>query len=99
METEAKEIKKGTSLPVILPGLGTAGFQWSFQVSDTSCVVVRPYDGTIDTMEEAGGLINEEAFMIDAKAPGKSTVTFEQRRAWEKEAQPLNARTFEITVI
>lgn len=99
MESEAKEIKTGTSLPVILPGLGTAGFQWFFQVSNTECVTVRPYDYTVDTIRQEVGTSNEEAFIIQGKAPGTATITFEQRRIWEKEGTAINARRFEITVL
>jgi predicted secreted protein len=99
MESEAKEIKAGSTLPVILPGLGTAGFQWFYQVSNTECVEVRPYDHAIDTFKQSVGTSNEEAFVIKGKAPGQATVTFEQRRVWEKEGQAINGRRLEITVI
>ncbi|PWV45900.1 protease inhibitor I42 family protein [Chitinophaga sp. S165] len=98
MESEAKEIKAGSTLPVILPGLGTAGFQWFYQVSDTACVEVRPYDHAVDTFKQNVGTSNEEAFVILGKAPGRATVTFEQRRVWEKEGQAINGRRLEITV-
>lgn len=98
MESEAKEIKAGTSLTVVLPGLGTAGFQWFYQSSNTDCVDVRPYDHAVDTFRQEVGTSNEEAFVINGKAPGHASVTFEQRRIWEKEGQPINARRLEITV-
>ncbi|QHS63283.1 protease inhibitor I42 family protein [Chitinophaga agri] len=99
MESEAKEIKTGTSLPVILPGLGSAGFQWFFQISNTECAEIRPYDYTGDKIRQEVGISNEEAFVIQGKAPGTTTIIFEQRRVWEKEGAAINARRFEITVI
>jgi predicted secreted protein len=98
MEIEAKDIKLGTSLPVILPGLGTAGFQWFFQVSNTDCITVRPYDYKVDIIRQEVGTSNEEVFMIYGKTHGQATVTFEQRRIWEKTGSAINARRFEITV-
>ena len=99
METESKEIKKGTSLPVILPGLGSAGFQWFYQISNTACVEVGQHDDAVDSIPQEAGTNNEESFMINGKAPGQATVIFEQRRIWEKERPAINARRFEITVI
>ncbi|UPK72154.1 protease inhibitor I42 family protein [Chitinophaga filiformis] len=98
MESEVKEIKAGTSLTVVLPGLGTAGFQWFYQVSNAACVDVRPYDHAVDTFRQDVGTSNEEAFIINGKSPGHASVTFEQRRIWEKEGQAINARRLEITV-
>ncbi|MCF6402987.1 protease inhibitor I42 family protein [Chitinophaga filiformis] len=98
MESEAKEIKAGTSLTVVLPGLGTAGFQWFYNVSNTECVEVRPYDHAVDTFRQEVGTSNEEAFIIHGKTPGQASVSFEQRRIWEKEGQAINARKLEITV-
>jgi predicted secreted protein len=98
MESEVKEIRLGTSLPVILPGLGTAGFQWLYKVDNTGCVEVRPYDYTVDTISRDAGTSNDEVFMITGKAPGHATVTFEQRRVWEKEGQAINTKKIEVNV-
>jgi predicted secreted protein len=99
MESEIKEIKLGTSLPVVLPGLGTAGFQWFFNIDDTSCVAVKPYDYTVDSMFRDAGTSNDEVFMITGKAPGKAIVIFEQRRIWEKEGAAINTKKLDITVM
>jgi predicted secreted protein len=99
MNSEAKELIVGTTLPVILPGLGTAGFQWFFKIENPACIEVRPRDYAVDTIRLDAGTSNEEIFMITAKAPGKSTITFEQRRIWEKEGHIINTKEFEITVI
>ncbi|ACU60072.1 protease inhibitor I42 family protein [Chitinophaga pinensis] len=99
METESKKIRQGTSLPVILPGLGTAGFQWSYQISNTACVEVSPHDEETDAIRQEARINNEESFVINGKEPGQATVTFEQRRTWETEGPAINSRKFEITVI
>ncbi|SFN20877.1 Chagasin family peptidase inhibitor I42 [Chitinophaga sp. YR627] len=99
METESKKIKQGTSLPVILPDLGTAGFHWYYRVSNTDCVEVSPHDEEAEAIRQEARINNEESFVINGKEPGQATVTFEQRRTWETEGPAINSRRFEITVI
>lgn len=99
MEIIPKELKAGGDLPIILPGLGTAGFQWFFKVDDEHCVEVKPYDYTVDSMRRDAGTSNDEVFLITGIAPGRTTVTFEQRRIWEKDGQAINTKVFDVTVV
>lgn len=99
MESEAKEFRVGTTLPIILPGLGTAGFQWFYKLDNTNSIDIKPYDYTVDTIFRSAGTSNADVFMLTGKAPGHTIVTFEQRRIWEKDGVVINAKQFDITVI
>ncbi|WPQ65919.1 protease inhibitor I42 family protein [Chitinophaga sancti] len=99
MNAEIKELTLGTSLPVVLPGLGTAGFQWFVTVSNPDCVEVVRYNYTVDTMRMEAGNSLDVVFMIHSKAPGQATIIFEQKRIWEKMNPPLNTKQLDITVV
>jgi len=99
MESEEKELRVGISLPIILPGLGTAGFQWFYKSDNNDSVDIRPYDYTVDAIFRSAGTSNDDVFMLTGKAPGHTTIIFEQKRSWEKEGAVINARKFDITVV
>ena len=99
MESEEKEFRVGTSLPIILPGLGTAGFQWFYKLDNTESIDIRPYDYTVDAIFREAGTSNDDVFMLTGKAPGHTTIIFEQRRSWEKDGAVINTRKFDINVV
>jgi predicted secreted protein len=99
MESEAKELRMGTSLPIILPGLGTAGFQWFYKADNTNSIEIHPYDYTVDAIFRSAGTSNDDVFIVTGKAPGRTNIIFEQRRSWEKDGAVINTRNFEITVV
>ncbi|MBC9912793.1 protease inhibitor I42 family protein [Chitinophaga varians] len=98
MDIIVKTIKTGNSVPVILPGMGTAGFQWFYSTENGDCIEIKPYDYTQDSLVRDAGTSNDEVFMITGVLPGHAKVTFEQRRGWEKNGQIINTQTFDITV-
>jgi hypothetical protein len=99
MEIEVKEIKTGLSLPIILPGLGTAGFQWFFKTDTDDFIDIKPYNYTVDSMLQQAGNSNDDVFLVTGKAPGLTNVIFEQRRIWEKEGVAINTKNLSITVV
>lgn len=99
MQAEIKQLTLGTSLPVVLPGLGTAGFQWFFTVSNPECVEVVRYNYSIETMFMEAGNSLDVVFMVHSKAPGHTSILFEQKRIWEKHNPPINSKQLDITVV
>ena len=99
MENEIKELKLGTSFPVVLPGLGTAGFQWFFTIDNPDCVDVVRYNYMIETMFMEAGNSLDVVFMVHSKAPGRAVISFEQKRVWEKNMPPINSKKLDITVV
>ena len=99
MEIEEKEIRVGTSLPIILPGLGTAGFQWFFKADTEDFIDIKPYHYTVDSMLQQAGNSNDDVYLITGKAPGLTNIIFEQRRIWEKDGVAINTKNLAITVV
>lgn len=93
-------LRRGERTSVRLPGLGTAGYEWTHRVEgDTGAVEVSI--STAPAEEIAGrppGTSIDEIATIHARGPGRATVILEQRRPWENKPAPQNRRVVEVTV-
>ena len=79
-----------------LPSASGAGYQWSVHADgDTDAVRVTELDA------ERGGAPGESPehrFRLSPLRPGRTTLTFEQRRAWEPDTPPRNTRVVQVVV-
>ena len=96
----ALTLRPGERATVRLPGLGTAGYRWTWRVEgDLDAVTVSvspaPHD---ETAGRSPGASVDEVAVIEARRGGRSTVRLEQRRAWENNLAPQDSRVLTITV-
>ncbi len=82
-----------------LPGLGTVGYLWSFDVAEDreGTVDVRELDPRVGPVRPPGESASH-VFALSARRPGRALVHFEQRRPWEQEAAPHEVRDYEVVV-
>jgi predicted secreted protein len=104
-DPEVIRLRPGEGHVLSFPGMGAAGYEWSFDVegdAEAVAVVRRPASG-----EGGGGGARDlpaggslpERFAIVARAPGRTTVHFAQRRRWEVGVPPLEERTIDVEVV
>jgi predicted secreted protein len=99
------EMKVGEQRAFTLKGLGSAGYSWTWTMEGDKQAVELSI-GASGTMPStpAGGLppnntnIDEEV-TIRARASGRVTIHFMQRRPWEKDKPPLNEFDLVVTVV
>jgi predicted secreted protein len=91
-------LRVGERTAVRLPGLGTAGYDWTIHVTgDAVAVSVDPAPREeIDGRPPGAGV--DEIAVIEGRHPGHATVTLEQRRPWENKPEPRDRRVFDVTV-
>lgn len=99
-ESTSLTLQRGERRSVRLPGLGTAGYEWTHRVEgDAGAVEVSI--STAPAEEIAGrppGTSIDEIAAIHARGPGRAIVILEQRRPWETKPAPQNRRVIEVTV-
>jgi predicted secreted protein len=77
----------GTTEQFQLPGFGTSGYQWFFQIDDDRVArVVRASRGPEPGDRLRVGDSVDEVFIVEALNPGTATVLFELARPWNREA-------------
>ena len=89
----------GERTSVRLPGLGTAGYQWTSQVEgDAGVVAVSMTTAAAEEIDGRGaGASVDDIAVLEARRPGRVTVVLEQRRSWE-DKPPHSRRILEVTV-
>jgi len=93
-------LRPGERTSVRLPGLGTAGYEWTHR-TDGDAGAVEVSISTAPAEEIAGrppGTSIDELATIQARRPGRATVILEQRRSWENKPDPQDRRVIEVTV-
>ncbi len=80
-----------------MPSASGAGYEWSVNVDgDVDAVRVTELDAT-----QAGsspGESPEHVFQLSPLRPGQMILTFEQRRAWERNSPARDIRVIEVSV-
>ena len=101
---ELIRLRPGQRHLVTLPGMGAAGYRWSFEiVGDAGVVdVVRP--PVPDADDPSGGELPAgasvpESFALEGRTPGRATVRFSQTRPWEAGAAPLDRQAVDVEVV
>jgi predicted secreted protein len=93
---EQRNAQVGQPQQIVLPGLGTAGYQW---ISDAPPGVrVERVQPVMDTTNLPAGRSVDAVFDVTADAPGTYRVTFVQRRPWEEGVPPIDTREFDLHV-
>jgi predicted secreted protein len=93
---EQRNARVGEPQEIVLPGLGTAGYQW---LSDAPAGVrVERAQPNIDTTNLPAGRSVDAVFDVTADAPGTYRITFVHRRPWETDVPPIDAREFDFHV-
>ena len=95
-------LKVGETYSLTLPGLGTSGYQWTYEItqSDDAVVAVAAIPSEASRPESAQpaiGSSRNEIFAIQALRPGQATLRFRQGRSWERDQPPL--KEFQIEVV
>jgi hypothetical protein len=95
-------LQVGEERTIALPGLGSAGYTWVWDVEGPQdCISVRldsaapssPSEGAVPQ----GGSI-DSLLVVTARHPCSLTIRLAQRRPWEKNRPPLREQTIAVTV-
>lgn len=107
MEVPTKiELKVGETYTLRLPGLGAAGYLWTYAIEGSNNLV-DVSKGTADdapSTDERGtlylitGSSLDEVFTVQALKPGYLTIHFIQSRPWEKDKTSARAHNLEVFV-
>ena len=99
------ELEVSETYSLTLPGLATAGYQWTYEITQIDDSVV---DVSALPFEEKGldrelasvriGSSQDETFHIRALKAGNASLRFVQRRSWEQDRPPLKEYQIEIVV-
>jgi predicted secreted protein len=99
------ELGVGERWTVRLPGLGSAGYQWTWQIKDGAGVIevtlapvsapARPPLGG----EPPGNWSTAEEVEVHALRPGAATLHLEQKRSWQANHPPLQRHVLEVVVV
>lgn len=97
------DLKVDETYSLTLPGLATAGYQWTYEItqSDDAVVTVAAVPSEAERYESAQpaiGSSRDEIFAIQALKPGRATLRFKQGRSWERDQPPLKEFQIEIAV-
>jgi predicted secreted protein len=94
-------LRVGEEHELRLPGMATAGYQWSCDVEATEHpAAVSKLPREQDRPDPSPvGTSADEVFRITALHPGKASLRFEQTRRWEKDTLPLNTHVVEVEVL
>ena len=95
------ELKPSETYTLMLPGLGTAGYLWTYAIEGKSNLVdisKTTADSTQPTDEFGMPIVGssvDEVFTVQALEPGRVTIHFTQSRPWEKNKPPLKQHNLE----
>lgn len=96
-------LKVGERYRLTLPGLATAGYQWTYEITQSadSVVTVAAVPSSASRHESAQSAIGasrNETFEIQALKAGQVTLRFRQGRSWEQNQPPLKEYEIEIVI-
>jgi predicted secreted protein len=96
-------LEVGETYSLTLPGLTTAGYQWTYEMTHAgdSVVSVRAVPSSASSHESAQpaiGASRNETFEIQALKAGQATLRFKQARSWEQKQPPLKEHSIEIVI-
>ena len=99
MEVHDVALKVGQTHCLVLEGLGSAGYQWTHQVTgiDGTVRIAASAYGSLPSGPMTGNV--DRKYEITALTPGDVSIRFELRRPWEDEAKaPAKAQLINVTV-
>jgi hypothetical protein len=105
MEIPARiELRVGERWSARLPGLGSAGYQWTWELKGAGVVEVTLAPVSSPIVPPAGGeppgsSSVDQQVEVRALQPGVTTVHFIQRRPWQLDQPPLRHHVVEVAVV
>lgn len=97
-------LRVGETSTLRLPGLGSAGYIWTYEVVGNSDLVDVSATTAVSSQLNGGsefttiGSSRDELFIIRAVRAGHSTIRFTQKRSWERNQPPLKEHILEVDV-
>jgi len=89
----------GEAISLTLPGLGSAGYQWTVNVDDATVASVVKLGNVRRTSASANSNASyDEQFAITALVPGQTVIHLVQRRVFQKTSPPHSARDILVRV-
>jgi len=105
MEIPARiQLEVGERWTARLPGLGSAGYQWTCDVEGDAGVVEVALTPIPPPRLPAAGeppdnFSVDELVEVRAQSPGAVTLELTQRRSWERDRPPLHRHVVEVRVV
>lgn len=103
-EGTSLDLRVGEERSLILPGLATAGYEWSYELHGArEAISLKKQwasggtDGDLPGTAPVGSA-KDEVFTVGGLSPGTATIVFNQRRRWEKGVPPLHTRVVTVRV-
>jgi len=79
-------VPAGATEELRLPSLGTAGYEWSFQVDDDRTIrVTKAVRESKPAEQRPPGESVDEVFAVEALRPGTAQILFELARPWRQQ--------------
>jgi predicted secreted protein len=98
------ELSVGETYTLKLPGLGAAGYIWTYEVIANSDLI-NVSVATVRTAQssDAGSLPTvgsgvDEIFTLKPQRVGQASIRFVQRRPWEQNQSPLKEHILEVYI-
>lgn len=96
-------LEVGETYNLTLPGLTTAGYQWTYEMTHEGDSVVAvsavlSSASSHESTQPAIGVSRNETFEIQALQAGRATLRFKQARLWEQNQPPLKEYLIEILI-
>jgi predicted secreted protein len=96
-------LEVGETYRLILPGLATAGYQWTYEITQSGDSVIDVATVLSETSNDesaqpAIGSSRNEIFEIRALRRGQAKLWFKQGRSWERDQPPLKEYQIEIVI-
>ncbi|GET35464.1 protease inhibitor I42 family protein [Microseira wollei] len=99
MELPAKiDLKVGETYTLRLPGLGAAGYLWTYDIAWDSNLIDISQTTAKSSEFPAVGSSMDQVFILRGLATGHLTIRFMQRRPWEKNQPPVAEHTLEVDI-
>lgn len=98
------ELKVGETYTLKLPGLGAAGYVWTYEVIENTNLikVAATTTKTSSSSNEESlpvvGSSGDEIFTLKAQKVGHASIRFVQRRPWEQNQPPLKEHILEVDI-
>ena len=83
---------------ITLPGLGSAGYQWFFEIENKAIASVAKLEGEAVDSPRPGTSSRDELFEVTALAAGETMIHFAQKRAFAPNAAPNATQDVKVVV-
>ncbi|HEU5046603.1 MAG TPA: protease inhibitor I42 family protein [Rickettsiales bacterium] len=88
----------GDKTRITLPGLGSAGYQWFFEIENKTIASVAKLESDAVDSPRPGASSRDELFEVTAFAAGETIIHFTQKRAFTPAAAPNTTQDIKVVV-